>query len=120
MPVCRYPISTSALTIFSPSSSRRIRNTPCVDGCCGPMLRTMVCSRPVAVCTVVMAQVGSSPNYKSARALHGIILAERVAFPIFREQQAAQVGVPFKPNAEEVEDLAFVPIRRRPNGNDRL
>src|SRR5690242_18849739 len=25
----------------SPSSTRRSRSTPCVDGCCGPMLSTM-------------------------------------------------------------------------------
>src|SRR6202795_981501 len=120
MPVCRYPISTSALTIISPSSSRSTRNTPCVDGCCGPMLRTMACSGPVAVCTVVMAQVRTSPNQKSTRALHGIILAEQIAFPIVREQHAPQIGVPFKPYAQEVENLAFMPIRRRPNRYDGL
>src|SRR5260221_4428234 len=120
MPVCKYPMSTSALTIIPPSSSRSTRSTPCVDGCWGPMLRTMVCSGPVAVCTVVMARVRSSPNQKLARALHGIILAQRKAFPIVREQHAPQIGVAIKPNAKEVEDLALVPIRSRPNGYDRL
>src|SRR5216683_7620942 len=120
IPVCKYPISTSALTIISPSSSRSTRNTPCVEGCWGPMLRTMVFSRPVAVCTVVMAQVRSSQNRKSARALHGIILAERIAFPIVGQQHAPQIGVSFKPNAKEVKDFAFMPIRRRPNGYHRL
>src|SRR5579872_293264 len=114
-------MSTSALIIFSPSSSSSTRSTPWVDGCWGPMLRTMVCSRPVAVCTVVMAQVcSSSPDPKSARPLHGIILAEGIAFPIFREQHAPEIRMAVKVNAEEVKDFAFVPIGGRPNRNHGL
>jgi hypothetical protein len=67
-----------------------------------------------------MAQVRLSPNQKSARALHGIVLAKGIAFPIVREQQPPQVGVSFKPNAQEVKDLALVPVCRRPNGHNRL
>src|SRR5260370_13453203 len=54
IPVCKYPRSGIAFTTVSPSSSSRIRSTPCVDGCCGPMLRTMVFAVPTAVSTVVM------------------------------------------------------------------
>src|SRR3954469_13404255 len=40
----------SARTIRSPSRVRARRSTPCVAGCCGPMLRTMsaVAMSPVA------------------------------------------------------------------------
>src|SRR5438094_4814660 len=38
MPVWRYPIVGAAERIVSPSSSRTSRSTPCVLGCCGPML----------------------------------------------------------------------------------
>ena len=31
------------LNTISPSSSSTTRSTPCVEGCCGPMLRTIVC-----------------------------------------------------------------------------
>src|SRR6185312_6638603 len=52
MPVCRYPRSGIAFRTVSPSSSNKMRSTPCVDGCCGPMLRTIVFVGPVAVSTV--------------------------------------------------------------------
>src|SRR5579863_5068094 len=113
-------MSTSAFMMFSPSSSKSTRSTPCVDGCCGPMLRTMVCSGPVAVCTVVMARVDLSPIAKSARALHGIVLAEGVAFPIVRQEHAFQIGVAFKANAHQVKYRAFMPVRGGPDGYDGL
>src|SRR5208282_3529870 len=47
-------ISGTALTTFSPSNSSSTRSTPCVEGCCGPMLRTIVLVVPTAVSTVVM------------------------------------------------------------------
>ena len=34
-----YPITGSAWVITSPSNSSTTRSTPCVEGCCGPMLR---------------------------------------------------------------------------------
>src|SRR5579864_2578606 len=39
-PRCRYPITHSSPRTFSPSSRRMTRSTPCVAGCCGPMLMT--------------------------------------------------------------------------------
>ncbi len=33
-------MTTSASTTFSPSSFSTTRSTPCVAGCCGPMLMT--------------------------------------------------------------------------------
>src|SRR3989304_2073152 len=41
-PVCRKPISGMQVMTRSPSSSRIRRSTPCVEGCCGPMLRMTV------------------------------------------------------------------------------
>src|ERR1700730_4217311 len=45
MPVWRYPIVGDADTTVSPSSSSTIRSTPCVLGCCGPMLTVIVSVR---------------------------------------------------------------------------
>src|SRR5438132_1040852 len=45
MPVWRYPIVGAADTTVSPSSSSTSRSTPCVLGCCGPMLTVMVSVR---------------------------------------------------------------------------
>src|SRR4051812_14936749 len=44
----------SALTIRSPSTTMRSRSTPCVAGCCGPMLSTMsaVANPPAPMPTV--------------------------------------------------------------------
>src|SRR5215472_13675263 len=38
-------MSGTALTMVSPSRVSTRRNTPCVDGCCGPMLIVMVSRR---------------------------------------------------------------------------
>src|SRR3954471_20870186 len=45
MPVCRYPTVVSALTTVSPESCSTRRSTPCVLGCCGPMLTVIVSLR---------------------------------------------------------------------------
>src|SRR5262245_23325110 len=45
MPVCRYPIVGAAESTVSPSSSSTRRSTPCVLGCCGPMLTVIVSVR---------------------------------------------------------------------------
>src|SRR5579862_1800005 len=45
MPVCRNPIVGLAETMFSPSSVNTMFNTPCVLGCCGPMLTVIVSVR---------------------------------------------------------------------------
>src|SRR5579862_9596033 len=39
-PRCRYPMTHSSPRTFSPSSLRMTRSTPCVAGCCGPILMT--------------------------------------------------------------------------------
>src|SRR6516164_7840167 len=57
MPVWRYPISGTARATVSPSSSSKTRSTPCVEGCCGPILRTIVLAAPVAVSTLCDARV---------------------------------------------------------------
>src|SRR5208283_432792 len=55
-------MSGTALTTFSPSSSRSTRSTPCVEGCWGPMLRTIVFVAPTAVSTVVMGSQSAERN----------------------------------------------------------
>jgi len=42
MPVWRNPMVVSALTIVSPESCTTMFSTPCVLGCCGPMLTVIV------------------------------------------------------------------------------
>src|SRR6185436_7285697 len=45
MPVWRNPMVVSALTIVSPESCTTMFSTPCVLGCCGPMLTVIVSVR---------------------------------------------------------------------------
>src|SRR5262245_23502397 len=45
MPVWRNPMVVSALTIVSPESCTTMLSTPCVLGCCGPMLTVIVSVR---------------------------------------------------------------------------
>src|ERR1043165_5807275 len=55
MPVCRYPIVGDAERTVSPSSVSTRRRTPCVLGCCGPMLTVMVSVRMPDACSGVVA-----------------------------------------------------------------
>src|SRR5215212_5834590 len=45
IPVWRYPIVGDIARTVSPSSSSTRRSTPCVLGCCGPMLTVIVSVR---------------------------------------------------------------------------
>src|SRR6185295_5772674 len=54
MPVWRYPIVGDADTTVSPSSSSTSRSTPCVLGCCGPMLTVIVSVRISAMCDYLL------------------------------------------------------------------
>src|ERR1700737_4414490 len=52
MPVCRNPMVVSALTMVSPESSSTRFSTPCVLGCCGPMLTVIVSLRSSGIQTL--------------------------------------------------------------------
>src|ERR1700736_3688436 len=105
-------------TTVSPSISSMTRSTPWVDGCCGPMFRIMVRSCPgsstgVGVrCDIVISV--------SAVALHGIILAQRVAFPVLGHQKAPQIRMSGKTNPEQIKNFAFKVICARPDRGQRL
>ena len=65
-----------ASVTVSPSSSRMSRRTPCVDGCCGPMLTTIRSScRAVASSTTLYqsppdtVKTGASPAAASSAAV---------------------------------------------------
>ena len=48
------------------------------------------------------------------------ISAQRVAFPALGHHDALQIGVSFKPDAEQIERLALVPVCPRPDGSHAL
>src|SRR5208337_2236973 len=111
-------MSGTALTTFSPSSSRSTRSTPCVDGCCGPMLRTIVFVLPTAVSTVVMGSQSAERNL--AFAFRRKITAKRKSFKAIGQEYAAQVRMTGKLDAKEVKNLALQPVGAGPDGFQRI
>src|SRR5208283_3579934 len=108
-------MTQSVPRIFSPSSLRMTRSTPCVEGCCGPMLRTSsVESRKVSGMFLLPA-LDPHVLLHPARVLlqDAVILAQRVTLPVFRHQNAPQVRMAGEADAEHIEHLALQPIRRQ-------
>src|SRR3989339_1611777 len=113
MPRWRYPISGTALTMISPSSSRRSRSTPCVAGCWGPILTVM---KRVSAIGLISFFFGE-PNTKrpvEVIPLPGEFLSQGMADKIIRKQDAPQIGMIAEGDPEHVVHLPFHPIRALP------
>src|SRR5436190_20073289 len=98
---------------FSPSSFKMTRSSPCVEGCCGPILRTnSVESRNVVSGMALLAALDVQILPYPALVLlnQAVLFAQREALPLLGKQDTAHVGVAFELDAEHVEDLAFQPI----------
>src|ERR1051326_2872552 len=110
MPVCRYPIVGDADKIVSPSSVSTSRSTPCVLGCCGPMLTVIVSVRISGtlaprhlVALDVLAEffgrhLQRLRDVRRTADLDGRVLAERPAFPVLGHQQAAWIRMAVEPD----------------------
>src|SRR5919109_2891778 len=107
-----------ARSTVSPSSSSTTRSTPCVDGCCGPRLTTIVssdsghCSGPRTRSRGVSVTGSSSSRSLRLLELDGhpgrrVVLAQRVALPVVGHEQADEVGMAGEANAEEVIHLSL-------------
>src|SRR5208283_2090835 len=107
-------MTQSVPSTFSPSSLRITRRTPCVDGCCGPMLRTSsVESRNVASgirgsLSAFDAQVLLNPALVLLK--NRIILPQRVALPLIGQQDPVHVRVSGEFDAEHIEHFALQPV----------
>src|SRR5664280_122562 len=117
----------------SPSSVTTRRSTPCVDGCCGPMLTTTsLKARPSTSEPSPRAVASSMRRRASLTASSGsgvsncsnmrvvldevdVVLAQRVADEVVLEQDAAQVGMPEVLDPDHVPSLALMPVRGRPD-----
>src|ERR1017187_993945 len=128
-------MSGASATMASPSISSTRRSTPWVDGCCGPMLSTIVWSPvPALPCSRAFSTTSSIPGVIMSGAamgaierclplpvaFDGIVLAQRMAFPVLGHHDARQARVAGKVDAEEVEDLALVKVRRGPDRSDGI
>src|SRR5581483_5300069 len=108
---------------FSPSSFRITRSTPCVEGCCGPILRTSsVESKNVA------SGIGSLAAFDTEVLLHpsivlldnAVVFAQRVSLPFLRQQDAPHVRVAGELDAEHVEPPALQPVGRQVDAHRAL
>src|SRR5262247_1621963 len=97
----------------SPSVRSTRRSTPCVLGCCGPMLTSISSVRTsnsttrgssrVRGMAVVSGQLFSTDSVILQR--HFVVFAQRMAFPVFGTENAIEIGMAEKTHAGKVEDL---------------
>src|SRR5215467_14676642 len=125
MPVCRYPMSGMADVIVSPSSSSSNRSTPCVDGCCGPMLRVMRRSPDEASASgsaVAIGLRGSSLMIRRSYSVagHRVVFPQRMSFPIIWHQDAPQIRMIPELDPEQVECFPLKPVGRAPDTGNRV
>src|SRR5258705_5904831 len=132
-------MSGMASFMTSPSARTTKRSTPCVDGCCGAMERVMssVTTPPSSSerCTstsnparlIAPSRLQQAfPRGRDAVVLLGLdeVLAERMARPVLRHEDAAEVGMAREGDAEEIEHLALLPVGVAPDvrhrGDDRI
>src|SRR3954471_975028 len=124
----------------SPSSSSTRRSTPCVLGCCGPILTVIVSVRtagmfawrplafvslagqPIALNVLPEFLFGHLEGLRRVRRtpdLHREILPQRKAVPVLRHQQASWIGMTVKGDPEHVPDFPLEPVRCGPYPADR-
>src|SRR5579862_5788659 len=118
----------------SPSSFSFTRNTPCVEGCCGPIL--MISSsapRIVAfwgsvgemgpllifefgrpgLLAAFYSQILANPGFVLLQDV--VILTQRISLPLIRQQNPLQIRMAFEADAKHIERFPLQPIRHRPH-----
>src|SRR3984957_13318351 len=117
--------------MVSPSSSSSRRSTPCVEGCCGPILSVMTRGLTVAgftsgavsatlVITVSLTLFLFSDPSSDTVPGDVVILSQRMPLPIVRHHDAPQIGMVAEAHAEKVEGFAFVPAGPPPHAGHRI
>src|SRR5437899_8791781 len=127
-------MSGIASFMTSPSARTTKRSTPCVEGCCGPMLRVMSSvERPPSACGRCTSTSNPARPIGSLRRLQqaltrgrdavvllGLdeVLAQGVSRPVLRHEDAAEIGMPLEGHTQEVEDLTLLPLGVAPDARD--
>src|SRR5579884_667623 len=110
----------------SPSVRSTSRSTPCVLGCCGPIL-TNISSVLTSNSMIVwswsgfagaMVPILSTPDPVVFQG-EFVVFSERMPRPIFREQNPRQLRMAGEPDAGQVVDLALVPFGGAPQAGHR-
>src|SRR4051812_21764602 len=118
-------MSGSASFMISPSARTTKRSTPCVEGCCGPMLSVMSSvARPPFTSRVTSTSNPESPAIRPSGLQQAFprrrdavvhlrldeVLAERMSRPVLRHEEPAQVGMALEDDAEQVVHLSLLPL----------
>src|SRR5579864_7305328 len=130
-------MTTSQSTTFSPSRRSTTRSTPCVLGCCGPMLMTSSSVSNIAPRTVCCSMAGTLLTFRLflrltepqpvervfhqqlAGPLERIVLALRETLPVLRHEDAPTIGVTGEVDAEHVPYFTLEPVGRGPHAGHR-
>src|SRR3990170_2454177 len=114
-------MTISASVISSPSSVTRMRKTPWVDGCCGPMLTmsgsVLIATELASPLAGVFLREALEARLEAAGQRHEV-LAQGMAREAFPEEHSLQVGVAAEANAHEVVDLALLEVGAMPDRHD--
>src|SRR5262245_1897013 len=123
--------------MISPSVFKMKRSTPCVDGWCGPMLRTIssvLRGVPSTAAPGVSALISAMrflwvpwppslvfPPVVDPGVVRGVhvVLPQRVPDPVLRAEDPPQIGIAFELDADQVVRLALEPARAAPQERDR-
>src|SRR3990170_1412421 len=101
----------SASVMRSPSSVTRMRKTPWVEGCCGPMLTTngsvLIGTELSPPMLRVLLREALEARLEAARQGHEV-LAQGMALKAFPKEQPLQVGMAGETNAQQVVGLALL------------
>src|SRR3989304_1237249 len=101
----------SASVMRSPSSVTRMRKTPWVEGCCGPMLTTngsgLIGPELASPLLGVFFWDALEARLEAAGQRHEV-LAQRVARKALPEEQSLQVGMADEADAEQVVRLTLL------------
>src|SRR6266542_3055997 len=116
--------------MISPSECTMKRSTPCVDGWCGPMLRSISSSISLVKTTSLMGapsslggrlaelekleRIGTSGGDAVVLVLFGVVLAQGITFPVVGQEQATHFVMPHEEPTEKVVTLTLVPVGHRP------
>src|SRR5574337_673134 len=106
----------------SPFSFNIRRSTPCVLGCCGPMLTyiSSIVSWEGSAISISCGFIGLSQlkttlhRFIRNEPLVLVILAQRIPHPVLGSQDPSKVRMTIKADSHHVESLPFVPVCRSP------
>src|SRR5271170_5335815 len=113
----------SESTTRSPSSFNFTRNTPCVEGCCGPIFKIISSAPSTVVLTFVSSVVRGSlicllaaldaqvlANPIGVLLQNVVILAQWISLPFIGHQDAGQLRMAFEDHSKHVVAFALEPV----------